>query len=254
MWRIFEKLDRYFYGNWHLAVLDETAGRWVVNPDPSNVAYLKAENANGRHILIQPVGKTQPFYLLADDITRHLLIRHHQNPDGSWRPGRMVVETSPENFQVWVHSSRYLQLEEKRWWLGKLKSDPGADPKNRWGRCPGFRNRKAKYGDSEGRYPLSRLIWVDWKNKVRIPTLSHQPEGGVCRKKSLSRSDYERGNESATDFAYALALARRGYSDEEIFDRIMTERSNWMNHEGERKMRSYLARTIGRAGKVVENS
>ncbi len=254
MKRIFEKLNRYFRGNWRLAVLDEDAGRWLVKPEPSNIAYLKAENANGRHILLQPLAEAQPFYLLADDITPRLLGSHHRYPDGAWKPGRMVVETSPRNFQVWIHSSRYLRLEEKRYWLERLHADPGAAPKNRWGRCPGFRNRKAKYRDLEGLYPLSRLIWIDWKNKARVPCLSHQPVEGVCRKKSLSRVDYERGNESVTDFAYAVALARRGYSNDEIKRRLLNERSNWSNHMGLGRIKSYLFRTTDRARQVVENS
>ncbi len=254
MKRIFEKLNRYFCGNWRLAVLDEKAGRWIVKSDHSNIAYLKAENANGRHILIQSLTATEPFYLLADDITPDLLIRHHRYPDGAWKPGRMIIETSPENFQVWIHSSRFLQLDEKRHWLERLHSDPGADPRNRWGRCPGFRNRKIKYRNSQGRYPLSRLIWIDWKNQARIPALSHQPRGGVCHKKSISRLDYDRGDESATDFAYAVALARRQYSIDEISNRLLTERSNWKNHMGQRRMQGYLARTIRRAFQVTYNS
>ncbi len=74
-----------------------------------------------------------------------------------------------------------------------------------------------KYRDSGSHYPLSRLIWIDWKNEASIPDLSHQPKGGVCRKKSISRTDYERENESVTDFAYSVALARRGYSHDEIY-------------------------------------
>ncbi len=254
MVRIFEKLKRYFCGNFRLAVLDEDAGRWLVKPAPSNISYLKAENANGRHILLQPTANRQSFYLLADDIKQPLLTRHHQYRNDSWKPGRMIVETSPNNYQVWIHSSRFLHLEEKRYWLERLHSDPGADPKNRWGRCPGFRNRKFKYRDSKGRYPLSRLIWVDWKNKARIPSLSHQPVGGVCRKKSLSRSYYERGNESVTDFSYAAALARRGHSNNEIYNRILSERMNWVNHNGPERRRDYLLRTIVRARQVVDNS
>ncbi len=148
-----------------------------------------------------------------------------------------------------------MQLEAKRYWLKKLHSDPGADPRNRWGRCPGFRNRKVKHRDLDGGYPLSRLIWVDWKNEAQIPILSPQPQGGgVCRKKEISRMDYMRGNESVTDFAYAVALARRGYSHDEIKNRLFMERSNWKNHKGPRRIQSYLLRTTVRAIQVVENS
>ena len=190
---IFVKLNRYFRGDWRLAVLDEKSGRWTVAPEASNIAYLKAENADGGHILMQPLPKVQPYYMIADDISRDLLYAHHRHKDGSWKPGRTVVETSPENFQVWIRASRYLQLDEKRHWLGKMRSDPGADPNGRWGRCPGFRNRKAKYRDSEGGYPLSRLIWIDWKNAANVPAFSPVPRGGVCLKKSISRSEYDRG-------------------------------------------------------------
>jgi len=58
----------------------------------------------------------------------------------------MVVETSSGNYQVWIHSDRPLSLDEKRYWLKRLHNDPGADRNNRWGRYPGFRNRKKSTG------------------------------------------------------------------------------------------------------------
>ena len=114
--------------------------RWMVRPEASNIAYLKSENAQGRHILIQHA--VQGCYLIADDIAIQLLHHHHQFDNGRWKPGRMVVETSPGNYQVWIHAKKALSLDEKRYWLKKMSSDPGSDPYNRWGRCPSFRNRK----------------------------------------------------------------------------------------------------------------
>ncbi len=252
--RIFKKLNRYFYGKWRLAVLDLKAGRWIKEPDISNIPYLKAQNAGGRHILLQPAPYMQCYYLLADDVTWDLILLQHRSPGGVWKPGRMIAETSPGNYQVWIHSARALPLEEKRYWLKKLRSDPGADPNNRWGRCPGFRNRKEKYRDAEGRYPLSKLIWVDWKELAQIPEpFSHLPRGGVCRNSNLSRSDYLRGDESVTDFSYAVALMRRGYSNDEVEACIRRERTNWKNHSGRRRMQQYLDRTVRKARCVVEN-
>jgi hypothetical protein len=141
----------------------------------TNIAYLKAENANGRHILIQPAPHLAAYYLLVDDVSWRVIGRHHQHPDGSWKPGRMIVETSKRNYQVGVHSSRPLLLKEKRYWLKKLHCDPGADPHNRWGRCPGFRNRKDKYRGPTGDYPLSKLIWIDWRRRADIPHVSINP-------------------------------------------------------------------------------
>lgn len=263
---IFEKLNRYFYRKWHLAVLDMNAGLWVIESKASNIPYLKAQNAKGRHILLQPEPVIESYYILVDDLTWPMILSHHHYPNGGWKPGRMVVETSSDNYQVWIHSSRHLSLREKRYWLKKLYSDPGADPNNRWGRCPGFRNRKNKYRDSTGGYPLSKLIWIDWKGQAEIPHSGNQissslipfsplpQEGGVCRDKDISRSDYAREDESATDFSYAIALARRGYTDNEIRERIISERSIWKNHIGQCRMKHYLDRTITKARSIVEKT
>jgi hypothetical protein len=263
MERIFHKLGRYFCSGWRLAVLDMQKGRWIVEPTAANIDYLRAENANGRHILMQPMDASR--YLPADDLSWALICRHHRHADGAWKPGRMVVETSPHNYQVWIHSQRPLSLMEKRYWLKRLMSDPGADPNNRWGRCPGFRNRKDKHRDAYNRYPLARLIWIDWMREARIPQtslelpephsklFSHQPQrGSVCRyTKELCRSDFDRGNESATDFSYALALARGNYTENQIRCRILSERTCWKNHQGDRKTSHYLDRTIKRAKAMV---
>jgi hypothetical protein len=259
---IFEKLSRYFYHRWHLAVLDMDIGRWVIEPKPSNIAYLKAENANGRHILIQPHSAIAPYYLLVDDICWPLIQQQHQHKNAQWKPGRMLVETSNNNYQLWIHCSRPLSLNEKRYWLKKLKSDPGADPNNRWGRCPGFRNRKDKHRNLTGGYPLSKLIWIDWKGRVDIPKIStsqsslqnfsHQPtEGGVCQHRKIFRSNYQRADESATDFAYAIALLRRGYNAQFVRNRILSERKNWNNHSSEKRKQHYLDRTIKRVKNIA---
>jgi len=227
-------------------------GRWIVKSNSKNIPYLKAENANGRHILIQPQPKIQPYYFLVDDVNWDILIRHHQSK-GKWKKGRMVVETSPDNYQVWIHSNRFLSLEEKRFWLKKLLSDPGADPNNRWGRCPGFRNRKDKYKDSNGFFPLSKLVWIDWKHQAEILNpFTHQP-GVVCQNKNISRSNYSRGDESATDFAFALALFRRKFSERYIKQQILQQRSNWNNHKGNRRINQYLDRTIQKAKLIISN-
>jgi len=259
---IFEKLSRYFYHRWHVAVLDMDIGRWVIEPKPSNIAYLKAENAHGRHILIQPHSTIAPYYLIVDDISWPLIQQQHQHKDGRWKPGRMLVETSNNNYQLWIHSRRPLSLKEKRYWLKKLNSDPGADPKNRWGRCPGFRNRKNKHRNSTGGYPLAKLIWIDWRSLVDIPKIStpqgplqkfpHQPtQGGVCQHRQISRSNYQRADESATDFAYAIALFRRGYTAQFVRHGILSERKNWENHSGEKRKQHYLERTIKRAKSIA---
>ncbi len=262
MERIFDKLNRYFRQKWRLAVLDLDIGRWVVEPDKANIAYLKAENANGRHILIQPDSAVGSYYLLVDDVDWALIWRQHKTFRGIWKQGRMVVETSKDNYQVWIHSSRKLSLDEKQYWLKKLNSDPGAHPNNRWGRCPGFRNRKEKHRDAANGYPLSRLLWLDWRRRAAIPEgpcpkktppnfSSRFRHESLCKPRQISRTDYGRGDESATDFAYAIAMFRRGYPASIVRRRILSERSNWKNHSGPKKLEHYIERTIERAQAVV---
>jgi len=264
MEKILRKIGDYFGSAWRLAILDMERGRWIVDPAPSRIGYLKAENANGRHVLMQPVDESR--YLLADDLCWEMLCRQHRHDNRMWKPGRMVVETSPQNYQVWIRSQRELSLTEKRYWLKRLGSDPGADPNNRWGRCPGFRNRKDKHRGASGQYPLARLVWIDWITEAQIPyttleaplpngPFSHQPpRGEVCRKNKVCRSDYDRGNQSATDFSYILALVRRGHGEDEIRNRILSERSSWDNHGGDRKIDLYLDRTIRKAKTIIEET
>lgn len=260
---IFQKLARYFQNLWQIGALDPQKGLWTVEPSPGKIPYLRAQNARLCHIFIKPLRLAH--YLLADDLTPETLLLHHRLPDGRWKPARLVVETSPGNFQVWIHSKRPLSLEEKKIWLQRLKSDPAAHPENRWGRSPGFRNVKEKYRSPSGHYPLSKLIWVDWASQVHIPTLADQPleparvshpprRGAVCRPDRLSRHHFQRPDESATDFAYAIALARRGLPDHQIRARILDERASWKNHRGPRRIDRYLDRTIRRARQIVENS
>lgn len=266
MRKIFHKLNRFFCNEWHLAVLDMHVGRWIIKPKISLIPYLKAENANGRHILMKPEMSIESYYLLVDDVPWPIIKCHHHYPDGTWKPGRLVVETSPANYQIWIHSVRSLTIDEKRFWLQKMHNDPGADPHNRFGRCPGFRNRKEKYRTSYGDYPLARLIWVDWMRRAEIPQLSFessrtapplslQPrEGGVCQSPPITRRDYHRADESVTDFSYAVALMRRGYSDHDVRMRIISERRTWDNHRGQRKMNDYLDRTIRKARHIIKNN
>ena len=214
----------------------------------------QAGNANGRHVFIQPANES--CFLLVDDLKRSRVEQDHMNCEG-WRAGRMCVETSPNNFQVWVHADRPLSFDDKKYWLERLGSDPDAGPRGRWGRCPGFRNRKDQYQNVLG-WPLSKLIWIDYKMKASIPMVS-APEvvtkstdspptpKGVARQslaRNIRRSHYDRGNDSKTDFAYVLALLRRGYSEQVIRQRILNERTQWRKHKNPER---YVERTVKKA-------
>jgi len=239
--------------------LDIKQGLWIVSS--RHIPYLKTQNAKGNHILIQPAPGSEPRYMMADDLNGNRLQKYHQSPDGRWKPGRMIIETSADNYQVWIHVSQHLSLAEKRFWLKKMNSDPGADPHHRWGRCPGFFNRKANHRSADGRFPLAKLIWVDWMDMAHIPRIPNNnspqeksqqmPPNPKLLHKYIRRSDYERENESVTDFAYALALARRNFSKQQIINRLLEERSDWTHHREKTRQLQYLDRTVSKVLTII---
>ena len=73
----------------------------------------------------------------------------------------------------------------------------------------------------------------------------------MCHHKTIARRDYLRPNESQTDFAHTLALLRREYSDLQMRERLLIERTSWENHHGEQKWNLYLERSIRRAKEII---
>ena len=260
MERIFQKLDRYF-SFWKIGVMNPDNGLWSLTPSEDQIGYLKAMNARGYHIFMKPEDERR--FLLLDDIPQKRL--KYQKEQDRFRPGRLVVETSPGSFQVWVKAGRSISNPEKRYWIRYFNSDTACDPNLRWGRCPGFRNRKKKY-EQDGHYPLSRFIWVDWQKVAQIPkiTLPKEPEYLQVQKvsvkkhnrpgKPIQRGDYERGDDSATDFAYVLALLRRGLNLDVITERLLKEREDWSHHKGERRQNAYLQRTLRKAVEIINDN
>lgn len=269
---VVQKIERYF-GRHEFGVYKEAEGPdgrggavWKVEQNDKTIPYLKAMNAKGRHIFVRPTFEREAHYMMHDDLDKKGLERHHKQ-DGKFKPGRMVVESSPDNYQVWIRSERPLSVEEKKHWLEKMDSDPGASPRHRWGRAPGFRNRKEKYEDN-GRYPLAKMIWVDWRGRANVPEvelpkpeIEPQPKPASpeqyhgARRGSLPvRSDFEKGDNSRTDFAYALALMRRGVGRDEVEQRIRSERTDWRHHQGERSKADYFKRTLDGAQDIINRS
>ncbi len=74
------------------------------------------------------------------------------------------------------------------------------------------------------------------------------------RRGRICRANYERGDESATDFAYAIALFRGGKSAEYVRQCLLSERKNWSSHIGAKRKKIYLKRTIRRAQRIVYSS
>jgi antirestriction protein ArdC len=262
--RVLDKIGKFF-GEYEFGVYREEKDAvegavWKVKSGDNCLGYLKAMNARGNHIFVRPSFEKEPHFMMCDDLSRQDLDIHHK-VKGQWKPGRMVVETSPENYQVWIRTDRELTTDEKKYWLERLNSDPGASPLHRWGRCPGFRNRKEKHLTESG-YPLAKLVWVDWQSKTPVPEVKIEPPEKELNFASYptrtkderglpSRADFQKSGQSETDFAYAMALLRRGLDRQEVKQRILAERNEWDNHKGEKKLQHYLETTVANAEKII---
>ena len=79
------------------------------------------------------------------------------------------------------------------------------------------------------------------------PTIYRPPS----YKNQIWRSDYEGNDQSSTDFKYALALLRRGHSEDEVKGRLLNEREDWTNHKGGNRQEHYLTETVRNAKRII---
>ena len=222
---------------------------WEVAAEQKYLPYLRAENCKGNNIFMRPLIEASKFFLLVDDLNKTQVTAHIN------QPGRMVVETSPLNYQVWVRSANPLDDPIKKVLLVEFGSDPGAAPNKRWGRAVGFTNRKPKHKGVDGLYPFAKLVYFDCSSVVlNVPEQTPEMENvglfgtpnGTPARGERCRSDFDTGDPSQTDFRYCMSLIRQGLSDSEIYDRILSERSDWQHHTGVNRDK-YLKRTIVKA-------
>ncbi len=112
------------------------------------VEWFRARNANGCHIYGRP---NSTRYILIDDVKQEGIDRLKQ--DGMTPTA--IVETSPDNFQIWITVSveelpipianQLAKLLEQRY-----STDIGSADALHLGRLPGLRNKKSKYQTYDG--------------------------------------------------------------------------------------------------------
>ncbi len=121
----------------------------------TRLSLLKYRNARGSHIYIRPSGEHR--YTVLDDLNETTISRL---PTDGFTPCA-VVETSAGNFQAWLkHSSvfpRLLGTFAAQTLASRYDADPSAADWRRFGRLPGFTNRKTKYQRLDGLFPFVRM-------------------------------------------------------------------------------------------------
>ena len=150
---------------WVIAVIPVDGNSYVVHETISRrdlfsmkyVRWFRERNAKGCHIYARPVSTR---YVLIDDLSADAVSRIRL--DGL--SPSVVIETSPENFQIWITASDEelpvsVATEVGKLLASKYDGDPGSTDAFHLGRLPGLRNKKPKYKSYPGDGgPLVKLI------------------------------------------------------------------------------------------------
>lgn len=185
--------------------------------------WLRGQNAGGANIWVRPAASspTSPVVML-DDLPSTLAARVVGKYQG------LAVETSQGNAQAWLVCCQAMSREQRQHAARKLAALAGADPdatsEPRWGRLPGFQQRKP---GKSGWTNLLRVSGPDTPTLDPTPYLSDfepaaprpgpplPPMGG--RGASLaSRPDTPDRDEHRVEFAFACHALRRGEPAEQI--------------------------------------
>jgi len=149
-----------------------------------------------------------------------------------------VVETSPGNCQCWLLLAlslpAALRQDVSRFLSRRYGSDPGAISEPRWGRLPGFRNRKPGA--------------TTWTNMLRVSAASPYdpaaclscppPPVDAARRAAARRPD--RPDCSRKEFWYAVHALRAGVPPTVVEQRV----ADHVAATFRRKHRDYPARTV----------
>jgi hypothetical protein len=119
------------------------------------IKWLRHENGKGAHIYIRPAG-THGLTLI-DDLTADAVER--MKAEG-FEPA-VVVETSPNNFQVWLNHGQVLEATKStraaKLFAERFGGDPSSADWRHFGRLAGFTNPKPERQLPSGMRPFARL-------------------------------------------------------------------------------------------------
>lgn len=200
-------------------------------------AWLRRENATGADIYFRPSSRRNHPVVFLDDLTLE------QAFATSNKYACAVIETSSNNTQIWMSTSRRLNRDERKQVQAQLiklgYGDPGSVSGDHLGRLCGFKSQKnicwvnAKRFSTPHCYPVP----LDW------PKLVSRGGGGAC---ALPREGGEHHSPSEHEFAWATGMIRAGRSVNFVQEKL-TEISA---ARGKRNSEQYASLTANKAAKV----
>ena len=217
---------------------------WTARQMDQQIQWLRRENARGAHIFVRPHG-THALSLI-DDLGVDAITRM---TDAGFRPA-LVVETSPQNFQVWLNHGQTLDRdisscaakEIAKRFDGDISSADG----RHFGELAGFTNRKPERLLPNGLAPFVRLHQSrgtsydaahDFLQEVKsiaeaafaeraVPRTCRSPvdENPVRSLAEFHGNPRYQGDLHRADMAWALHAASRGLSERQIRHEILHAR------------------------------
>jgi hypothetical protein len=239
---------------------------WAFDTLLRSVSWLCLKNFQGRNIYIRPRGEHA--LSLIDDASEQAI--ELMKSEG-FAPA-VVLETSPGNFQAWLHHGQILPKPLSTLAARLLSSRFGGDPSSadwrHYGRLAGFTNRKDKYRRADGTFPYVRLHEAagmvypkadEFLAEVR--TLYEVEQCAPARPRSFRRpwlcisnlktiADFRAkpvyaGDHTRVDLAYAVYALSHFVPENEVRNALA---SRDLTHKGDRKrQQEYIDRTIKKA-------
>lgn len=163
--------------------------------DPKNIRWLRSENVNGAGIFIRAIDRR---VTLLDDVTRNGIA--HLAAKG-FEPC-VSGETSPQSYQAWIRlvpahepePSPEVATDASRRLTNFIGGDTGAIGNERFGRLPGFTNRKPKHQNDRGRNPWVTIIDAAYRVAMAGRSLISLIEAAIKGKAAEKAAKFERRN------------------------------------------------------------
>ena len=244
---------------------------WTVSQIEEAIQRLRRENARGAHIFVRPHGVHA--LSLVDDLGVDAIA---PMTNAGFQPA-LIVETSPQNFQVWLNHGRTLDRSMSSCAAKELAKRFGGDLSSadwrHFGRLAGFTNRKPERLLPNGLAPFVRLHDCQGKTydtareflkavkSLMEKTAVERAKRSMCRSTSNENPvrlltefhadpTYD-GDLHRADLAWALHAASRGLSEQQIRDKILHIRNLSKKGSIQRQF-NYAERTAIKAVRTVE--
>ncbi len=240
--------------------------KWTLGQIEQAIQRFKLENARGAHIFVRP--HSIHALSLIDDLSVEAIVRM---TDAGFEP-TLVIETSPQSFQVWLNHGRTLDRNMSSLAAKELAKRFGGDLSSanwrHFGRLAGFTNRKLERLLPNGLAPFVRLRQFEGRTYNAAPAFLEEMKSladtaaAQRARRTASRPKSNKnpvqpltefhhsarydGDLHRADMAWALHAASRGLSEEHIRDEILHARDLSKKGRIQRQI-NYAARTAIKA-------